>query len=93
MMDTVKKDFVAFDVGSTVVNYGKYNGMTYGEICEKDEGYLYCLSKKGWFDSPPGDKWHDRNAHVKAWIKKNIYQNIFYKDDDADVRGDARGQN
>lgn len=92
MSEQPQTRFQEFDVGASVLSFGKYKGLTYSQVCEKDEGYLYCLTKKGWYDSPPEDKWFKRNEHVKAWIKDNIYKKIIYGDARGNLRGDARGE-
>jgi hypothetical protein len=63
-MDAIQNEFLQ-GIGKWTINFGKYKGITYGEIKEKDVAYLKYLVEKGAFED---EKYQPTNDKIKAFI-------------------------
>ena len=65
-MDAIQHEFLK-GIGKWKINFGKYKGITYEEIKEKDAAYLHYLVEKGAFND---EKYESTNLKIKAYINQ-----------------------
>lgn len=63
-MDAIQNEFLQ-GIGKWKINFGKYKGITYEEIKQKDPDYLKYLVEKGAYED---EKYQQTNDKIKAYI-------------------------